>query len=62
MKLNINSSELKTIIASLEKSSHYFEEHNIHEEGAAEWLQEIRQKLIRQAEGQGELKDYFVKA
>lgn len=61
MKLEVEILELTSIIASLGKSRHYFEE-VANDQGTADWLMRIRHKLIEQAEKQGVLEKYFTKA
>jgi hypothetical protein len=61
MKLEVEVLELTSIIASLGKSSRYFEE-VVDDKGTADWLMRLRHKLIEQAEEQGVLKKYFTKA
>ena len=61
MKLEVEILELTSIIASLGKSSHYFEEVT-NDQRTADWLMRVRHKLIEQAEKQGVLKKYFTKA
>jgi hypothetical protein len=61
MKLEVEIFELTSIIASLGKSSRYFEE-IANDKGTADWLMRIRHKLIEQGEKQGVLKKYFTKA
>jgi hypothetical protein len=61
MKLEVEILELTSIIASLGKSSRYFEE-IANDKETAEWLMRLRHKLIEQGEKQGVLKKYFTKA
>ena len=61
MKLEVEILEMTSIIASLGKSSHYFEEVT-NDQRTADWLMRVRHKLIEQAEKQGVLKKYFTKA
>ena len=61
MKLEVEILEMTSIIASLGKSSRYFQE-VANDQRTADWLMRIRYKLIEQGEKQGALKDYFTKA
>ena len=58
MKLEVEQLELSTIVASLGKSRHYFESIR-KDQTTADWLQQIRVKLIKQGEKEGVFKDYF---
>lgn len=58
MKLEVEKIELITIIASLGKSSLYFEE-VVKDQRAANWLMRIRHKLIKQGEKQGVFNNFF---
>jgi hypothetical protein len=58
MKLEVEKPELTSIIASLGKSSHYFEQ-VANDQRTADWLMQIRSKLIKQGEKQGAFKDFF---
>jgi hypothetical protein len=58
MKLELEKPELTSIIASLEKSSLYFEQ-VANDKRTANWLMQIRSKLIKQGEKQGVFKDFF---
>ncbi|HEY9385854.1 MAG TPA: hypothetical protein VIP70_02350 [Nitrososphaeraceae archaeon] len=57
MRLEVEPLELDTILASLGKSRHYFEIKKDQE--TAEWLQQIRLRLIKQGEKDGMFKDYL---
>jgi hypothetical protein len=61
MKLEIEQSELSTIVASLGKSRHYFECVR-KDQRTADSLQKIRLKLIKQGEKAGIFKDYLIPA
>jgi hypothetical protein len=61
MKLEVEQLELSTIVASLGKSRHYFESVR-KDQNTADWLQQIRVKLIKQGEKEGIFKDYFTPA
>jgi hypothetical protein len=58
MKLELEKPELTSIIASLGKSSLYFEQ-VANDKRTANWLLQIRLKLIKQGEQQGVFKDLF---
>jgi len=58
LKLDIEKSELSTIIASLGKSSRYFEQVAKDQE-TANWLIRIRHKLVEQGEKQGVFNSFF---
>ena len=59
MKLELESLELPTIIASLGKSRHYFE-YVRKDQMTADSLQQIRLKLIKQGEKECVFKDYLI--
>jgi hypothetical protein len=61
MKLELEKPELTSIIASLGKSSLYFEQ-VAKDQRTANWLMQIRSKLIKQGEKQGVFKDFFAAA
>jgi hypothetical protein len=61
MKLEVEQLELSTIVASLGKSRHYFQSVR-KDQNTADWLQQIRTKLIKQGEKEGIFKDYFTPA
>jgi hypothetical protein len=61
MKLEVEQLELSTIVASLGKSRHYFESVR-KDQNTADWLQQIRIKLIKQGEKEGVFKDYLTPA
>ena len=61
MKLEVEQMELSTIVASLGKSRHYFE-YVRKDQNTADWLQQIRIKLIKQGEKEGVIKDFFTQA
>jgi hypothetical protein len=61
MKLEHEKTKLKSIIASLGKSSRYFEQ-IANDKRTANWLLQIRLKLIKQGEKQGVFKDFFISA
>jgi hypothetical protein len=61
MKLEVEQIELSTIVASLGKSRHYFESVR-KDQNTADWLQQIRIKLIKQGEREGVFKDYLSQA
>ncbi|CAN5121643.1 hypothetical protein BH18THE2_BH18THE2_14420 [soil metagenome] len=59
MKVEVEKLELSTIVASLGKSRHYFE--NVRkDQDTADSLQQIRLKLIKQGEKEGVFKDYLI--
>jgi hypothetical protein len=59
MKLEVEQLELTTIVASLGKSTHYLESVR-KDQNTAEWLQQIRIKLIKQGEREGVFQDYLM--
>jgi hypothetical protein len=61
MKLEVDQLELSTLVASLGKSRHYFESVR-KDQNTADWLQQIRIKLIKQGEKEGIFKDYLTPA
>jgi hypothetical protein len=61
MKLELEKPELTSIIASLGKSSLYFEQ-VVNDKRTANWLLQIRSKLIKQGEKQGVFKGFFATA
>jgi hypothetical protein len=61
MRLEVEQLELSTIVASLGKSRHYFESVR-KDQNTADWLQQIRMKLIKQGEKEGVFKDYLTPA
>jgi hypothetical protein len=58
MKLKLDPLELSTVIASLGKSRHYFEDVR-KDQRTANSLQQIRLKLIKQGEKEGIFNDYL---
>jgi hypothetical protein len=57
VKLEVKREELNTILASLGESRENFYDNN--DEKTGDWLQNIRLKLIEQAQKQGLLENYF---
>jgi ABC-type histidine transport system ATPase subunit len=61
VKLEVEQQDLSSIVASLGKSRHYFE--NVRrDQRTADSLQRIRLKLIKQGEKEGIFKDYLMPA